>query len=284
MVISGMEMQEALNTIKLMPDCKISTNGNILFIHRTLPQGEVYFLSNQEDKAVAFNAAFRVSGYVPQLWNPVDGSIRDLPQFTETSQAITVPLSLAAAESAFIVFGKKQSTSINKSMVNYPEPVKSIPVTTPWSVSFDNNLRGPAKPVVFNELSDWSKNSNDSIRYYSGPAVYTNKLKLPKVKDGEHVYLDLGAVTAIAKVTVNGVDVGGAWTPPYRVDITKAIKSGENVLNVKVVNTWVNRLIGDTKLPANERKTWLSNSPYNPSSGPVPAGLMGPVIVTVIRY
>ncbi len=284
MVIGGMEMPEALNTIKLIPDCKIASNDNILFIHRTLPQGEVYFLSNQEDKAVAFNAAFRVNGYIPQLWNPVDGGIRDLPQFTQTNQTITVPLSLAPAESAFIIFRKKKSTSVSQSIVNYPEPVKNIPVTTPWSVSFDNSLRGPAKPIIFNTLSDWSTNSNDSIRYYSGPAIYTNKIKLPKIKDGEQAYLDLGNVTAIAKVTVNGIDVGGAWTAPYRINITKALKSGENILNIKVVNTWVNRLIGDSKLPVSERKTWLSNNPYNPASGLVAAGLKGPVIIAFMRY
>lgn len=284
MVISGMDMQEALSTINLIPDCRITGSDNVLFIHRTLPQTEVYFLSNQEDKAIKFTASFRVSGYVPQLWNPVDGSIRNLPEFSQTNESVTIPLSLASAESAFIIFRKKESISSNKGTLNYPEPSKNILVSSPWSVSFDPNLRGPAKPVVFKELSDWSINANDSIKYYSGPATYTNKIVLSKVSAGERVYLDLGHVTAIAKVNVNGVDVGGAWTAPYRIDITKAVRTGENVLKIKVVNTWVNRLIGDKRLPENERKTWLSNNPYQPVSGLVPAGLTGPVTVNFISY
>lgn len=287
MVISGMEMADVMNLIKLSPDCKITTEtpgSNVLFIHRTVAEGEIYFLSNQEDKPVNFTAAFRTNGYVPQLWNPIDGSIRDLPQFTQAGNVVSVPLSLAPIESAFVIFRKKEQASTAKNTLNYPAPLTSTPVAAPWTVTFDNKLRGPAKPVVFNELTDWSKNSNDSIKYYSGPAVYRNKIKLPKVKEGEAVYLNLGKVTAIAKVTVNGVELGGAWTAPYKVDVTKALKSGDNIIEIKVVNTWVNRLIGDAKLPEAERKTWLNYNPYKADSGLVPAGLMGPVTLEYVNY
>jgi hypothetical protein len=284
MVINGMEIQEALKLIKLIPDCKITpkvAGSNILFTHRNLPEAEVYFISNQEDRTVEFSAEFRTTGYLPQLWNPVDGSVRDLPQFTQTAQVTTLQLSLAGAESAFIVFRKK-ALSGSGAKLNYPTTKATLPIKNPWSVSFDAAMRGPAKPVIFRELSDWSTNSNDSIRYYSGAAIYHNTIKMSGLKAGQQIYLNLGKLTAIAKVSINGIALGGAWTPPYRVDVSKAIKNGENTIEVKVVNTWVNRLIGDSKLPINKRRTWLDYNPYTPTSKLEPAGLLGPVSIEVV--
>jgi len=93
----------------------------------------------------------------------------------------------------------------------------------------------------------------------------------------------LGVAKAIAKVTVNGVEMGGAWTPPYQVDITKALKPGINKLEVKVVNTWSNRLIGDGRMPPGERKTSVLFGP-DPKGGLESSGLLGPVKIDMIKY
>src|SRR6202042_3011827 len=116
-------------------------------------------------------------------------------------------------------------------------------------------LRGPANPVVFNTLTDWAKNTNDSIKYYSGTAWYHKSFYISNLSNEVSYTIDLGLARAIAKVTVNGIELGGVWTPPYQVDITRAIKPGINKLEIKVVNTWLNRLIGDSMLPVNQRKT-----------------------------
>lgn len=107
---------------------------------------------------------------------------------------------------------------------------------------------------------------------------------LPEKQEGETIWLDLGNLTAMAKVHVNGTYAGGAWTPPYRVNITEQVQAGENQLEVTVVNNWMNRVIGDLKLPKAKRETWCLVNPYNENSPLQPSGLFGPVTIKRINY
>lgn len=282
MVISGMDMQQALDLVKAIPDVKITGSESILFIHRRLEDGSIYFVSNQNDAPANFSSAFRITGKKPELWNAVTGATRDLPSFKQNANTTSVPMQLAPYESAFIVFRKNGSTG-DITKVNYPLPGQTINITQPWMVNFDKAMRGPAHPVVFKTLTDWSANLNDSIKYYSGTAYYHNTFKINKLVKGANYVIDLGIARAIAKVTVNGIEMGGAWTPPYQVDITKALKQGENKLEIKVVNTWMNRLIGDDKLPADQRKVSVTFGP-DPKAGLESSGLLGPVKIYVTKY
>jgi len=285
MVIDGMNLQEALSLIKIRPDVSIPNGDSVLFIHRALHDSSVYFISNQSTRSISIKPEFRLSGKSPELWNPVDGSTRDLSNYSQTASTTTVPLQLAPLESAFVIFDKN-STSVkaDTSSSNYPAPAKVVEITEPWSVDFDKQMRGPAKPVIYKTLQDWTLNTNDSVKYFSGTAYYHNSFKLSKVKKDEHVYINLGMVRAIAKVKVNGIEVGGAWTAPYKMDITGALKSGKNTIEVKVVNTWMNRLIGDSMLPESERKTSTFVNTYTPKSPLESSGLLGPVTVEVVKY
>ncbi len=132
-----------------------------------------------------------------------------------------------------------------------PPPVE---VSGPWEVRFDPQWGGPAKPVTFEKLEDWSQHTDAGIRYYSGTATYRttfpSKIENPKSK----MFLDLGQVAVMAEVKLNGKDLGILWKPPFRVDVTDALKPGENALEVKVVNLWINRMIGDEQLPEDSER------------------------------
>jgi len=277
-----MDMQQALGLIKVAPDLKITKSDSILFIHRQLKDGSIYFVSNQKNSTVDISTAFRITGKSPELWNAVTGTVRDLPAYSQSAGTTSVPMQLAPFESAFVIF-RKNGTKGNLAKTNYPSPVKTMAITTPWTVNFDKAMRGPAKPVVFNSLTDWSLNANDSIKYYSGTAYYHNTFNPGKIIPGARYIIDLGLARAIAKVTVNGIAVGGAWTPPYQVDITRALKPGVNKLEIKVVNTWENRLIGDSRLPADQRKVSAAFGP-GAGTGLESSGLLGPVKIEVIKY
>ena len=192
-------------------------------------------------------------------------------------------------ESAFIVFKNDKQKHASSDVVgieaNFPTSNKAINITSPWTVSFDPLFKGPANPVLFNQLQDWTKNENDSIKYYSGTAIYKNNFKieqLPVAK--EHVFLELGLLSAMAKVKVNGQYAGGVFTAPWKVDISSFVKQGENKLEIEVVNTWLNRLIGDSKLPENQRITWRSTGSNVPKSNLQSSGLIGPVSINYYNY
>jgi hypothetical protein len=138
--------------------------------------------------------------------------------------------------------GKSRRVSVAK----VPPPVG---LDGPWDVRFDTRWGGPER-VKFNVLDDWSKQAEEGIRYYSGTATYQKKFSYKPQRSTPHrTVLDLGKVAVMAEVKLNGKNLGILWKPPYRVDVTEALKTGENTLEIKVVNLWINRMIGDEQLP-----------------------------------
>lgn len=280
MVLNGMDMKEALAFINCVPDCNVPDDNTIHYGHRTLGNCEIYFVSNQIDEQQIITPEFRVTGLQPELWEATTGYTRDLPAYEQKEEITAVPLKLEPFESVFVVFSKSASKA--KATVleaNYPKPELIDDFKTPWTVNFDASQRGPEKAVAFETLTDWTDSDDERIKYYSGTAFYNNTFQLDKNLENENITIDLGALTAMAKVTVNGKYAGGVWTAPYRLDITDLVKEGENQLKIEVVNTWVNRIIGDMKLPAEERQTWAPHLPYTSRSPLQASGLFGPVKV-----
>lgn len=280
MILSGMSMEEALKLVGVMPDCKTEPADPTLFIHRQTKDAEIYFVSNQSNQTIRINPEFRVAGKVPELWNPVTGETRSLPAYDPQTEKTRVPLKLDAYESSFIVFKngaiRPESTNLE---ANFPTPKVIVLLDAPWSVQFDANRWGPKNPVIFDQLTDWTASNNDSIRYYSGTAVYRTQFDLPNGIGNKNIILNLGSLSAMAKIKINGKEVGGVWTAPWQINISSAIKEGKNNVEIEVVNTWVNRLIGDRKLPESQSHTWCTSNPYNANSSLKPSGLLGPVTV-----
>ena len=279
LVLTDMNMQEVFDLLKLAPDCRFDDDASALYAHRTVDGNEIYFITNQTEKSVRINPQFRVSGMQPELWNAVSGTIRLLPAFEQKDDITTVPMQLEAFESAFVVFrnnGRPRSSNLED---NYPQPVVLAEATAPWQVTFqsDEVKRGPAEPIIYTQLEDWTKNSDERIRYYSGTAVYKTNIPVKEIPAGKKIYIDLGKVNVMAKVKINGQYAGGAWTAPYRVDVTELVQQGDNAIEIEVVNTWVNRLIGDQRLPEKERRTWSHNNPWKADSPLQSSGLEGQV-------
>ena len=276
-------IEEVMADMNVVPDFKSNDPTlPITFLHRSLPDADVYFVANQGDKAISFNGAFRAAGKTPELWNPQTAEVRALPQFTRLSKTVEVPMKLEPLESAFIVF-RNGSEQPSANSVNYPEKKVLTTITTPWKVAFEQGKGGPESTQTFETLTDWSKNADNKIKYFAGHAIYTNTFKISKLPEGE-TYIYLGKVIVMAKVKINGEEVGGVWTPPYRLNITKYLKKGVNILEVDVVNNWRNRLIGEKNMPESERFTKQSFTYLNKDSELQESGLIGPVEIQNYSY
>jgi hypothetical protein len=246
---------------------------DLAWTHRSADDLDLYFISNQKALNRTVNLSLRVSGRAPELWDPLTGEIKSLYSISKSGRT-SLNLNLVANGSAFIVF--RNSHPGAKLELDKAMHFKTIRTFTNWRVQFDPKSGGPVNPVMFNKQNDWSLSNNDSVKYYSGTAVYSNTFQFAG-KPGGKLYLDLGKVANLVEVYVNGINCGTAWTYPYRVNISKAVKSGENKLIIKVTNTWANRLMGDHALPENKRITW-TNAPYRlEGRSLLPAGLLSPV-------
>ncbi|MDD6209578.1 MAG: glycosyl hydrolase [Bacteroidales bacterium] len=284
MVMSGLSMPEALELIGCVPDFRLPENAPVLYCHRTAPDFDIYFVSNQSDQTQEVTPEFRVTGRQPELWLATTGAIRPLPSYTESAVGTSVPLKLAPGESVFVVFRDKASKAPVEGGIaaNYPAPTETIRVNGTWKVQFDASMRGPEEVIDMAELQLWNESSDERIKYYSGTADYSTSFMIGKSAPSDRILLDLGKVYAMAKVKVNGQYAGGIWTAPYSLDITEWVKEGENTLEIEVVNNWVNRLIGDKRLPERERKTWCPINTWKADSPLQPSGIAGPAVVSRI--
>lgn len=275
-------LQPVLEALNVKPDMRVNFGTPVLFIHRATDEGDIYFISNQSETPVDINPSFRVAGKLPELWNPLTAEIRLLPEFTCADGVTTVPVRLEGFESSFIIFRKK-GTPVKTTARNYPVKEVLATVTFPWQVDFEKGKRGPEEAVTFPALQDWTESTDPSIRYFSGKAIYTNRITLDELPQ-KALYLDLGKVMVMAKVKINGQYVGGVWTTPYRLPVGDFLRKGENLIEVEVVNNWRNRLIGDASLPEKERGTWTNVNPWNADSPLQSSGLIGPVEIQAYSY
>jgi hypothetical protein len=262
-----------LGELGVPPD--FESDGPLRYAHRRTSKEDIYFVANREDHPVEAHCTFRVSGKAPELWDPLTGQRRSLPEFTTRGRRTTVPMRFEPAQSFFVVFRTPAARAVGR---NFPVTTRVAELSGPWEVSFDPMWGGP-KQVVFETLQDWSKRSEEGIRHYSGRAVYRVTFDAPNATNGQRLYLDLGVVKNVAQVRLNGRDLGVVWCAPWRVDIAGAVKGKENHLEIAVANLWPNRLIGDQSLPTEKRLTSTTWSPFRKDSMLLASGLLGPVTI-----
>jgi hypothetical protein len=100
---------------------------------------------------------------------------------------------------------------------------------------------------------------------------------------GAQIWLDLGDVKNLAEVRVNGKPLGVVWKKPFRVEVTNALKGGENKVEIKVINLWVNRLIGDAQPGVTNKLTYTAMPFYQANAKLLPSGLLGPVKLLTVK-
>ncbi len=288
----GLSLEDALAMRGSATDCGFAKGVPIVYNHRTMKNADVYFISNQSGSRIAEPVSFRVAGRVPELWQAVTGERREAPVWQTQGNRTEVMLTLEPLESVFVVFAKPSVGDVAAhGRARSPSAPKAVSVsyekelTCDWTLSFESDPLhcGPAQPLAMSTLTDLTKSADPAVKHYSGTVVYRTKFTASKPAPGERVVLSFGSVREIARVKVNGRDVGGLWTAPYEVPVTDALKDGVNELEVEVCTSWVNRLVGDASLPAEKRPTWISTGGYKPSSPLRPAGLIGPVRLVTAR-
>jgi hypothetical protein len=187
-------------------------------------------------------------------------------------------------QSWFVVF-TNQNENIEKGFEkNFPEFKQLQIVDGAWSVDFQNKIIGPQEPVKFEALKDWTETEDEKMKYYSGTAVYQTSFELNELPENEELFINLGEVGVMAKVKINGVDLGGTWMAPYRLKATKHLKKGTNQLEIEIVNLWRNQLIKDKNLPAEKRYTWHLVDDIKEGEPLQPSGLLGPVSIETCAF
>jgi len=269
-------------------------NPGVGFIHRHLETGDLYFIANTSNRRVTEEARFRAGGKYGEEWDPFTGEV------TELTDASRIELKLEPYESRLLFFSEKPSGRVVKRAETLE---KKMDISKDWQFAA-GDLRSELP-----SLRSWDE--NPELRYYSGRASYTKRVDIPQAfaRGGSSVYLDFGEGTQIpvpdplpqnnmraylespvreaAAVYVNDQLAGYVWHPPFRVDITKLLKEGENKIRVVVGNTAINELAG-TALPDYRLLYSKYGVEFIPQGmenlKPLPSGLLGPVsLVEVSR-
>jgi hypothetical protein len=282
-VIHGADIDAALASLGVPRDFeyrKPQADSDIMFLHRRLADGELYFLTNRQPRAQIVEANFRVTGKRPEIWRAETGRSEPVSYRIENGRTF-ISLPFAAHDAFFVVFREPAQTS--QATVGEPVATELAMLADEWTVSFQAGRGGPATPQTL-RTGSWSEHANPAVRYFSGTAAYSRSFSAPSswMKSAGRVVLDLGEVRELAEVLVNGRSLGIVWHPPYRVDVTDALRTGSNRLEVRVTNLWVNRLIGDAQ-PNAQKVTFTAFEPYRADAPLRPSGLLGPVRVEQVR-
>ena len=296
-VIADRTAREVLLAKGVKPDFELPANlapdvaTNVDYLHRRDGHADIYFVANRSTNAITLDCTFRVVGKAPELWNAVSGERRLARAYEEKDGRTVVPLDFAPCGSWFVLFREPAAQHPRTLPDNRPKAEPLAELSGPWTAHFPigwsadvpsdrEMLSSGTRSVVFDRLTSWTERPEPGIKFYSGAATYENTFDLPPSAIANRqspILLDLGAVRELAEVRVNGQSCGIVWAPPFRVNITRALKPGTNTLAVDVVNFWPNRIIGDATLPEAQRRTQTNIRKLTKDTALMPSGLFGPV-------
>jgi hypothetical protein len=211
------------------------------------------------------------------------GEIRILPVYEDKGGRTEIPIEMTGLGSCFIVFTDQVNEKTGRAQKeNFPEFQTFITVDGIWTVDFQNKDIGPTGIITMDILEDWTTFEDYQVKFYSGKAVYATTFNIDEIP-ADDLFINLGEVGVMAEVKINGQEIGGTWMSPFRLNTGDFLKTGENRLEVEVVNVWRNRLIGDKMLHDEEGYTWLLVDDIKPGEKLRASGLIGPVYIEVYK-
>ena len=237
---------------------------------------DVFFLANQTDQTVLIEPVLKSDYAALQLWDPVSGTRSRLAAVQDDAVLRAGPIRLEAFQSVLLV----ASSDMISQLPDYdPAPPAELvaDLSKGWDVAFDPAIGGPAS-IRFDRLQDWTAHAEPGVKYFSGRATYRKTVSLDRLPADGKLWLDLGAAREMALVKVNGREIGTVWTAPWRIDVSGALQTGDNLIEVTVINTWANRIIGDLRAEDGAERFTSPANPHVTAQSPLnPAGLLGPV-------
>lgn len=298
-VAVGLDWPTVFAALELGPDLQVNGAGRTAFQHRRVGNDDLYYCFHDGDEPLTMDVLLRVGQKRLERWNAEDGSMHALAGVETDATSTRVSLTLNPHDSVFLVARPAGAGEAAPVATAASPSVATLAIAGPWAVRFTDPF-GETFVRRFTTLSDWAESSDDALRHFSGTAVYTTTFALPTASG--RVELDLGDVQIAAEVLLNGQSVRTLWRPPFVVDLTDAVQSGPNTLEVRVTNLWTNRLIGDAALPDETGYTFDNSRPipdwYARNQAPpgprrtfttydfhrtdrklLPSGLLGPVVL-----
>jgi hypothetical protein len=283
-VYGAEKLSDVLQARSILPDfeyTKPDVDTHVLFVHRKLPDGDLYFVDNRNDRDETVDATFRVDGKAAELWHPDTGQA-ELASYRSANGRTTVPLHLDPWGTVFVVFRRPDKSPSEMVPVAKEQTVATLDGS--WNVTFPPDLGAPPK-LTLDKLISWTDSDDPGVKYFSGTATYTKAFTAPPdwFHDADHIWIDLGQVKNLAQVAVNGKSLGIVWKTPYRFDATGTLNPGENRVEIKVTNAWANRIIGDRQPNATKTYTFTSPKFYKADAPLWPSGLLGPVQIMRVQ-
>jgi hypothetical protein len=285
-VYAGKSANDVLTALDIPRDFeqkKQEADATLMFLHRKLSDGDLYFVDSRADHVENIDVTFRVEGKAPELWDAATGETEPVP-YRIADGRTTIPLHLDPYGTTFVVFRAAAASASQQIPVQRETAVSELDdaLNHDWTVTFQPGKGVPA-PIEFPRLVSWTDlaipKPDDGVKYFSGTAAYSKTIEVPEsaFAAGAHLWLDLGDVENLADVTVNGKDLGIAWKTPFKVDVTGALRPGSNQIEIKVTNLWVNQMIGDKQPFSLKKYAFADFTPYKADSPLLPSGLLGPV-------